>query len=85
MCGDALTTALSTTQQAFQPAAGVDLPADALTAPLASIVQPDKDFESLDFLADHGAGNHRLHLECVHLHPADQRAAKGEETRGGPA
>jgi hypothetical protein len=62
----------------------VDLPADALTAPLASILQPDKDFESLDFLVDHGAGSHRLHLECVHLHPAEQRGEKGEEDNGWP-
>lgn len=71
-CGASLTAAPPTTRQAFQPGAGVDLPPDALTAPLASIVQPDKDFESLDFLTDPAGASHRLHLECVHRHTGSQ-------------
>ena len=61
--------------QAFRGAA-VDLPPEALTAPLASITLP-LDYDSLDFYADPSA-SYQLQLECV---PSALRALAARRAR----
>jgi len=59
----------------------VDLAPEALTAPLASITQPELDYESLDFYANPGS-SYQLQLECAPARPFRQLGCRAW-ARGG--